>query len=212
MHIGFCKNIRYPLASWWFSGKESPASTGESESESLSVMSDSLWPQGLYSPWNSPGQKTGVGSCSLLHRIFPTQESNQGLLHCRHILYQLSHKGSPRILQWITQPFCRGSSWPRSPPGVSFIADRFFTSWATREARIQSLGQEDPLGKEMTTYSSILAWEVLWTEGAWWATVYGVPETVRHDLVIKQQQALPGSCVDSTELMNEEYFIGCLER
>ena len=56
-----------------------------------------LWPHGLYlySPWNSPGQNTGVGSLSLLQEIFPTQGSNLGLPHCRSILYQLSHKGSP---------------------------------------------------------------------------------------------------------------------
>ena len=53
------------------------------ESESHSVMSDSLRPHGLYSPWNSPGQNTGVGSLSLLQRIFPTQGLNPGLLHCR---------------------------------------------------------------------------------------------------------------------------------
>ena len=47
------------------------------------------------SPWNSPGQNTGVHSLSLLQRILPTQGSNPGLLHCRQILYQLSHKGSP---------------------------------------------------------------------------------------------------------------------
>ena len=64
------------------------------ESESHSVMSDSLQPHGLYSPWNSLGQSTGVGSLSLLQRIFPTQESNPGLLHCRWMLYQLSHQGS----------------------------------------------------------------------------------------------------------------------
>ena len=52
-------------------------------------MSDSLQPHGLYSPWNSPGQNTGVSSCSLLQGIFPTQELNRGLLHCRQILYQL---------------------------------------------------------------------------------------------------------------------------
>ena len=50
---------------------------------------------GLYSPWNSPGQNTGVGSCSLLQKIFPTQGSNPGLPRCRWILYHLSHKGSP---------------------------------------------------------------------------------------------------------------------
>ena len=41
------------------------------------------WPHGLYSPLNSPGQNTGVGSLSLLQGIFPTQGSNPGLLHCR---------------------------------------------------------------------------------------------------------------------------------
>ena len=64
-------------------------------------MSDSLQPHGLYSPWNSPGQSTRVGSLSLLQGIFPIQGLNPGLLHCRRILYQLSHKGSPRILEWV---------------------------------------------------------------------------------------------------------------
>ena len=54
-----------------------------------------LRPHGLYSPWNSPGQNTGVGSLSLLRGIFPSQGSNPGLPRCRWILYQLSHKGSP---------------------------------------------------------------------------------------------------------------------
>ena len=60
-----------------------------------SVGSISMQTHELYSPWNSPGQNTGVGSLSLLQGIFPTQGSNPGLLHCRRILYQLSHKGSP---------------------------------------------------------------------------------------------------------------------
>ena len=99
-------------------------------SESFSVMSDSLQPHGLYSPWNSPGQttrvpsvdlpnpgikpkspslqvdslpaepqgkpkNTGVGSVSFLQGIFLTQELNQGLQHCRQILYQLSYQWSP---------------------------------------------------------------------------------------------------------------------
>ena len=108
----------------------------ESASESWSVVSDSLWPLGIYSPWNSPGQNTGEGSLSLpqgifptqglnpvcciaggfftswatkeaqeywsslfcLQRIFPTQESDWGLLHCRRILYQLSYQGSPKLI------------------------------------------------------------------------------------------------------------------
>ena len=44
-----------------------------------------------YSLWNSPGQNTGVGSLFLLQGIFLTKGSNSGLLHCRRILYQLSH-------------------------------------------------------------------------------------------------------------------------
>ena len=63
---------------------------------------DFLQPHGLYRPWNSPGQNTGVGSLSLLQGIFPTWGSNPGLLHWRWILYQLSHKGSPGILEWVS--------------------------------------------------------------------------------------------------------------
>ena len=98
------------------------------ESESLSVMYNSLWPHGLHSTWNSPGQNTGMGSLSLLQGIFPTQGSNPGLPHCRW-----SHKGSPRILEWVAYPFSRGSSQPRNRNGVSCIAGGFFTNWAIKE-------------------------------------------------------------------------------
>ena len=49
-----------------------------------------LQPAGLLCPWNFPGKNTGVGCHFLLHGIFPTQESNPGLQHCRQILYRLS--------------------------------------------------------------------------------------------------------------------------
>ena len=61
----------------------------QSESESHSIMSASLQSHGLYSPWNSPGQNTGVGSHSLLQGIFPIQGSNWSLPHCRQILYNV---------------------------------------------------------------------------------------------------------------------------
>ena len=70
---------------------------------SLLVMSDCLRPHGLYSPWNSPGQNTGVGSLSLLQGIFPTQGSNPGLHHCSQVLYQLGHKGSPLSSQRVPE-------------------------------------------------------------------------------------------------------------
>ena len=97
-------------------------------------MSDSLWPHGLCCPWNSSGRNTGVGSFSLLHGIFPTQGLSPGFPHCRRILYQLSHQGSPRILEWVAYPFSSGSFQPRNWTRVSCIAGRFFTNWAFREA------------------------------------------------------------------------------
>ena len=104
-----------------------------------SVVSDSLWPRGLWPswllcPWDSPGGNSGVGCHALLQGVFPAQELNQGLPHYRQILHCLSHPGSSRILEWVAYPFSRGSSQPRNQSRVSCIAGGFFTSWATREA------------------------------------------------------------------------------
>ena len=74
------------------------------KSESCYVVSDSMWLHRLDGTWNSPGQNTGVGSLSLLQRIFPNQGSSSE------------------------------SSRPRNRMGVSYIAGGFFNSWATREA------------------------------------------------------------------------------
>ena len=95
---------------------------------------NSLQPHGLYSPWNSPGQSTGVGSLSLLQGIFPAQGSNPGLPHCRWILYHLKHQGSLRILDWVAYLFSSGSSRPRNRTGVSCIAGTFFTNRPFRVA------------------------------------------------------------------------------
>ena len=65
---------------------------------SCSVVPDALQPHGLHPtrllcPWDFPGKDTGVGCHFLLQRILPTQGSNLDLLHCRQILYRLSHQG-----------------------------------------------------------------------------------------------------------------------
>ena len=80
------------------------------------------------SPWTSPGQNCGVGSLSLLQGIFPTQRTNQYSCIAVRILYQLSHKGSPTILEWVAYPFPSESARPRNRTGVSCIADEFFTN------------------------------------------------------------------------------------
>ena len=63
--------------------------------ESVFVLAEMS--HGLYSPRDSPGQDTGVGSLSLLQGMFPTQGANPGLPHCKRILYRLSPQGKPRI-------------------------------------------------------------------------------------------------------------------
>ena len=83
-----------------------------------------------------------MGSLSLLQGIFPTQGSNLGLPHSRWILYQLSHKGSPKILEWVAYPFSSKSSRPRNGTRVSCIVGRFFTNWAIREVLKQSIIQQ----------------------------------------------------------------------
>ena len=80
---------------------------------------------------DSPGKNTEGGCHAILQGIVPTSGSNPGFPHCRQILYQLSHKWSPRILEGVAYPFSRGTSQPRNWTGVSCIAGRFFTSWTT---------------------------------------------------------------------------------
>ena len=106
---------------------------GMDESENLSVMSESLWPHGLYSPWNPPGQNTGVGSLSFLQG-----SSNPGIKPRSPTLQVDSlpaePQGKPKNTDWVAYPFSRQPSWPRNWTGVSCIAGGFFTKWAIREA------------------------------------------------------------------------------
>ena len=81
-------------------------------SESCSFVSDSLQPHGLYGSWNSPGQNTGVGSCSLLQGIFPTQGLNPGFPHCRQILYQLATREA--LVEWNTSCHISGQEMSQS--------------------------------------------------------------------------------------------------
>ena len=94
------------------------------ESESCSILTDSLWPHGLCSPWNSLGQNTGVGSLSLLQGIFPIQGSNPAFPHCRQILYQLSHKGSPlKLVTTVNLGLGREKGWVLGRCGTKWNGD-----------------------------------------------------------------------------------------
>ena len=128
----------------------------------ISLEPCGLQPTRLLRPWGFQGKSTGVGchcllrmdyavhgilqarilEClSLLQGIFPTQGSNPGLPHCRQILYQLSHRGSPRILEWVAYPFSSGSFQPKGRTGVSCIAGGFFTIRAITEAQVGGRGK-----------------------------------------------------------------------
>ena len=119
-------SMEFPRLGYW-SGLPfpSPGDLPKPEIEPMSpaLQVDSLSSEPLWKPMN-----TGVGSLSLLQRIFPTHGSNLSLLHCRWILYHLSHQGSPRIHEWVVYPSSSGSSQPRNRTGVSCTAGRFFTN------------------------------------------------------------------------------------
>ena len=115
--------------------------------ESHSVMSSCLWPHGLYSPWNSPGQNTGVGSLSLLHGIFPTQgsESRSPSLQMDSLPTEPQWKpkntgvSSLSLLQWIFLP--------QELNQASLVVQRLKHLPPMQETWVRSLGREDPLEK-----------------------------------------------------------------
>ena len=93
-------------SSKWHQGnqKQTQSNPKVKGSESWSVMSDSLRPYELHSPWNSLGHYTGVGSLSLLHGIFPTQGLNPGVLHLQadSLPTELSGKTCPKLATKIS--------------------------------------------------------------------------------------------------------------
>ena len=109
---------------------------------------------------DSPGQNTRMGCHALLQWIFPTQESNPGLLYCRQILYHLSHKGRPWILEWVAYSFSRESSQPRNQTRVSCIGGRFFTSWATRAAPTSHDHWQITRSKHYLRFSVAFIWKL----------------------------------------------------
>ena len=139
-------------------------------------MSNSLRPHGLYSPWNSPGQNTGVGSPSLLQGTFPTQGSNPGHPHCRRILYQLSHKGCnvkdiratdvqnsyPAKLNSIPQKQQLPTSSSHTAPGLT-ISLSVTTSVTTVDTSFK-WDYTCLLEKAVAPHSSTLAWKIPRTE------------------------------------------------
>ena len=97
-HGGACQtslSMEFSRQEYW-SGQPFP-SPGILPNPGIEPRSPALWADSLTAEPERKPKNTGVGKLSLLQKIFPTQELNQGLLHCRKILYQLSYWGSPML-------------------------------------------------------------------------------------------------------------------
>ena len=132
-----------------------------SESESCLVVSNSLWSHGLHSPWNSPGQNTGVDTLSLLQGIFPTQGSNPSLPHYRWIL---SHKGSPtcskvmfKILQVRLQQYMY-QELPHVQAGFRNSIQRSNCQHATEHIKKQENSRRTSTFASLTTIKPLTMW------------------------------------------------------
>ena len=166
---------------------------GKKWSESQSAMSDSLRPHGLHSSWNSPGQNTGVGSCSLLQGTFagiepcsPTLQADSlpperpGKPNASSICDSLElgfSGGWPYLLEKAMAPHSGTPAWK--------------IPWTEEPGRLQSMGSLR-LGHDWVTSLSLFTfmhWRRKWQPtqcsclenpkdgGAWWAAVYGVAQS-----------------------------------
>ena len=136
-------------------------------SESHSVVSDSLRQHWLYSPWNSPGKNTGVGSLSLL-QIFLTQGLNPGLLHRRQILYQLSHKGSP-LSAWDNSNRSSRCGWSA---GLLFAPQATKHYWMWWQRMIQWDRNNNSMDMNLRKL-----WEIVKDRGAWHVVVHRITKS-----------------------------------
>ena len=102
-------------------------------------MCDSLWPHGLYSLWNSPGQNTGVVAFPFSRGSSQPRDPTQVSHIAGGFFTSWATMRNPRVLEWVAYPFSSRSFQPRNWTEVSGIAGGFFTNWAIREALCESV-------------------------------------------------------------------------
>ena len=116
---------------------------------SHSVVSNSLRPHGLYTtrllrPWNFLGKSTGVGCHFLLQEIFPTQGSNQGLLHCGQMLYCLSHQG---ISPYMQSTWCEMPDWMKSQARIKIARINIYNLRYEDDTTLMARSNKDETGE-----------------------------------------------------------------
>ena len=142
-------------------------------------------------------------------------------LHCRWILYRLSHQGSLWILEWVAYSFSSGSSWPRNQTGVSCIAGRFFTSWTTREAMLLQVvlkvhvvkARGFPLvmyGCESWTIKKAEHWRTDAFELWCWRRLLRIPWTARRSTQSKLKEINPECSLEGLMLKLKFQYFGHL--
>ena len=115
-YLTLCDPMDFSRSEYW-SGYPFP-SPGDLPNPEIEPRSPALQADSLPAEPHGKPRNTGEGSLSLLQQIFPTQELNQGLLHCRWILNQLSYEGSPGIITLICAKYI--TCWYFSPvQGIS---------------------------------------------------------------------------------------------
>ena len=97
------QSMKFSRPEYW--GRQPFPSPGDLPNPGIEPRSPALQEDSLPAEPQGKPKNTGVGSLSLLQRIFPTQKLNWGLLRCRQILYQLSYQGSPHY-RWVPVIFC----------------------------------------------------------------------------------------------------------
>ena len=138
-------------------------------------MSDSVWshrrqPTRLPHPWDSPGKNTGVG-CHFLLQYMKVKHESEVAQSCPSLIDPMdcSLPGSSvygifqaRVLEWVAIAFSIYYLKSCTFGSASLVAQMVKRLPAMWETRVWSLGQEDPLEKEIAAHSSTLAWKIPW--------------------------------------------------
>ena len=154
-------------------------SFSKGESESLSVVSDSLQPHGLYSPWNSPGQNTGVGSLSLLRGSSQPRDWTQ----VSHIAGTFFTSWATREDHLLCKSYINREQWLIIRASLVTLMVKHMT--AMQETQVWCLGQEDPLEKGMATHPSILVHSCHGQRSLVGYSLWGRLQRIGHDWMTK---------------------------
>ena len=134
-------------------------------------------------------KNTGVGSLSLLQGIFPTQESNQGLLHCRQTLYQLSYQGSPHLTAKWNLSFSLGTCHMLGEDALGLGQNAPVMSTHTGVRPVLLLGRKWATSEFV--WGSCSGWRI-WRQLKWASMVYSLRKGLSVNLALCWRKVMVG--------------------